>query len=110
MGATSLSGIRKIPKSIRVVMLTLLFRLQQCVERKGVRAIVAKIISGNAVRQITLTLAFFATCRAEPLEVAHNQWIVMLERFGESLIARIPWSVQLSDIIRVGMRSSLGIV
>src|SRR5262249_51451565 len=25
---------------------------------------------------------------------------------GESLTARIPWSVQLSDIIKVGMRSS----
>src|SRR5262249_45578692 len=32
------------------------------------------------------------------------------ERFGESLTARIPWSVQLSDIIKVGMRSSLDIV
>src|SRR3974390_3575207 len=31
-------------------------------------------------------------------------------RFGHSLIARIPWSVQFNDIIKVGMETSLACV
>jgi hypothetical protein len=32
------------------------------------------------------------------------------ERFGESFIERIPWSVQLSDIMNVGIRSFLDVL
>ena len=49
-------------------MFALLFRLQQCVERKGVRAIVTKIISGYAVCKIKLALPFVAAGCAQPLE------------------------------------------
>ena len=67
-----------MPKSTWVRW-ALLFRLQQCVERKSVRTIVAKIIGAHAVCKIKLALPFVAAGRAQPLEVAHNQWIIMFE-------------------------------
>jgi len=61
----------------------------------------------HPIRELTPMFWFVVFSSVLGADIAQMKSTLMLGPFGtESLTARIPWSVQLSDIIKVGMRSS----
>jgi hypothetical protein len=56
----------------------LLSGLKQCVQRKRVWTIVAKVVRNNAVYQIEFTPSLFIAHYARTLKIAHDRWIAMV--------------------------------
>ena len=57
----------------------LLIRLQQSINREGIRTVVPEIIRNFAVGEIKLAPPLVTTDRAEPLEIMHGRGIILLE-------------------------------